>query len=673
MNTNSMLDTILQDLRYTFRTLRKDAGFTTFAILIVGLGIGASATVFSVVNALLLRPLPFEAPSDLVWITNFGNDGGLSAQTTQVDHMLDLRAQNKSFSAIGGYMAFYGNGDFKLTGDGESQRLSGVPVSQNFFDVLGVRPLIGRTFNDGESKWNGPRAVMLSYTFWQRRFNSDPNILTRKLILDDHPVEIAGVLPPEFDFGAVFAPGRRFEIFTPFPLAPETNRWGNTMAMIGRLKPGATVQTAQAEITILGKQFTAAHPRDRNNFSGHVSALSEHVSGKARPALFVLSAAVAVVMLIVCANLSSLLLGRTAARQKEIAIRAALGAGRARLVRQMLTESLVLSFGGAIFGLLAAFAGTYGIAHIQTLSIPLLQEIHLDRSAVLFTILAALITGIAFGVLPAINVKGLALHDTLKDAGRGSSQGASHAWVRKILVIAEVGFACMLLLGAGLLMRSLMSVMDLDLGFHPESASTIRVDPDSRYTTDQTRNTYFNEVLRLVREIPGVSAAGLTDALPLGKNRGWGVGAEGVQYPQGQYPNAYPRMISEGYFQAMGVPLRKGRDFTERDTLDNELVMVVNETLARALWPGQDAIGKRIVGRKPVRIVGIVGDVRTWRSNRNPATRCTSPSVNWRIIRQSIWSYDPACLKERWPSESDKPCSRSSQTCLRASSAPCRH
>ncbi|HEY3744122.1 MAG TPA: ABC transporter permease [Bryobacteraceae bacterium] len=607
-----MIDTLLQDLRYTFRTLRRDLTFTAFAVLIAGLGIGASATVFSVVNALLLRPLPFKNPSELAWIANHGTDD-LSGQTTQIDHMLDLRRQSQSFSEIGGYMAFYGNGDFKLTGDGEPERLSGVPVSQNFFAVLGVQPELGRYFSDDESKFNGAKAVILSHAFWARHYDSDPKIIGRKIILDDNPVPVVGVMPASFDFGAIFNPGRHFELFTPFPLAPETNRWGNSMAMVGRLRPGATIKSAQAETTILAKQFVKAHQQDRNDFVGVVSSLAEHVSGGVRPALVVMACAVGVVMLIVCANLSSLLLGRTVSRQKEIAIRAAMGAGRARLARQMLTESLVLSFAGAVLGLIVALVGTRAIAHIQSLSIPLLEDIHLDASAFGFILLAAVLTGLAFGVLPALNLKVLALHDSLKDSGRGTSQGTGHAWTRKALVVAEVAFACMLLVGAGLLVRSLFQVLDINLGFRPESAASVRIDPDSRYKTQAEQNAYFDEALRLVREIPGVSAAGLADALPFGMNRTWGAPAEGIQYTPKDFPFAFPHIVSDGYFQALGVPVKSGRDFTPRDNMDaGEPTIIINESLARRLWPGEEAVGKRIAGAaaKFRRVVGVVGDTR---------------------------------------------------------------
>src|SRR5918996_1169820 len=257
------LDDLLQDLRYTVRTLRRDAGFATFAILIAGLGIGASATVFSVVNALILRPLPFAEPGQLIWIAN-GNTAGLSGQTTQVGHMLDLRERTQSLSAIAGFFAFYGVGDNLLIGKGEPERLSGVPVSDNFFDVLGVRPALGRTFTPAECTWNGPKAVILAHGFWERRFNSDASIVGTALTINNEPHAVVGVLPASFDFGAVFAPGSHFDLYFPFPLAEQTNRWGNTMAMIGRLKPGVTPEAAHAEVRTIAAQLTAENAGRRN-------------------------------------------------------------------------------------------------------------------------------------------------------------------------------------------------------------------------------------------------------------------------------------------------------------------------------------------------------------------------------------------------------------------------
>jgi putative ABC transport system permease protein len=604
-------DNLAQDLRYTARTLRRDAGFTTFAILIAGLGIGASATVFSVVNTLILRPLPFSEPHQLVWIGNF-DSSGLSGQTTQVDYMLDLRERAQSLSALAGYFAFYGVGDNLLSGKGEPERLSGVPVSDNFFDTLGVKPLLGRVFNAEECKWNGPKAVMLAHGLWQRRFNSDPAIVGTTLTLNDQVHTVVGILPPSFDFATVFAPGSRFDLYFPFPLSPETNRWGNTMAMIGRLKPGIPVAHARAEIATLAPQMTREHP-ERNTFRGAVvKPLAEQVSGRIRLAVWVLAGAVGMVMLIVCANLSNLLLARTASRQKEIAIRTALGAGRRRLLAQMLTEGIVLSCTGALLGLALSVAGTRALARLDAVSIPLLRDVRTDFTALGFALALAVATGIVFGLAPALQTRGAAIAHALKDATRGSTEGRRRSWIRNALVVSEIAFACVLLVGAGLLIRSLIRVLDVDMGFQPARAATIRVDPDGRYATREQRTAYFGEVLRRVKELPGVEGAAITDALPLGRNRTWGARAKDVVYERGQAPLAFPRIVSDGYPAAMGIPLRSGRDILPSDTATTEPVIVINETMARTVWPGQDPIGKYLLGgcAKERRVVGVVGDVR---------------------------------------------------------------
>ncbi len=602
------LDSILQDLRYTFRTLRRDSGFTTFAILIVGLGIGASATVFSVVNTLLLRPLPFRDPDRLVWIANH-DASGLSGQTTQVGHLLDLRERNQSFTDLAGYFAFYGVGDNLLSGHGEPERLSGVPVSENFFQVLGIQPQLGRLFTAEECKWHGPKAVLLSHGLWERRFGSDPGLVGRTLTINDEPVTVAGVLPASFDLASVFAPGSHFDLYFPFPLSNETNRWGNTMAMVGRLKPGVAIGSAQAELKILAAQITRAHP-ERNDFEGKIVPLAEHVSGRIRPALMVLACAVGVVMLIVCANLSNLLLARTATRQKEIAIRTALGAGRGRLMRQMLTEGVTLSCCGAALGVILAAGATHVLARVEALSIPLLGNVRTDVTVLVFCLLAAVATGVVFGLTPALQVPRNALHDALKDTARGSTAGKGRNWIRGALVVSEIAFACVLLVSAGLLVRSFLRVLDVNLGFRPEHAATVRVDPDARYSTQAQVNAYFDEVLRRVRDIPGVGAAGLTDALPLGRNRSWGAPAKGQVYPRGKFPNAFVRVVSDGYLKALGIALIDGRDISDRDTPSGEPAIVINQTMARTLWPGQNAIGQLMRACGERRVVGVVGDVR---------------------------------------------------------------
>jgi predicted permease len=604
------LENLRRDVRYAVRTLLRDAGFAAFAILIVGLGVGASCTIFSVVNTLLLRPLPFRDPGRLVWIANHQDEtNDMSGKTSQTDYLLDLRAKNQSYEDLAAYFAFYGLGDAKMIGGGEPERLTSVPVTQNFFPLLGVEPQLGRQFSAQESKQNGPRVTMLSDGLWRRKFAADPNIVGRALSFDGGPVTVVGVLPASFDFSTVFTPGSRVDMFEPLPLSPEMNREGNTVAIIGRLKPGVSVQSAAAETAVLGKLLQQAH-KDRNDFEPKVSGLAQHVSGQLRPTLVVLACAVGVVMLIVCANLSNLLLARGATRKKEIAIRTAMGAGRGRLIGQMLTESLVLSCCGAALGLLLAFVGTRALAHLTSVSIPLLSDVRIDGSVLGFTLVAALVTGLLFGLVPALQVQDLKLHDTLKDSNRGSSQGRGHAWIRGALVVSEIGLACVLLVGAGLLIRSFLRVLDVNMGFRPERAAALRIDPNSSYKTQESQNAYFTEALHRVMEVPGIEGAGLSDSLPLGHNRSWGVAAKGVQYTPQNYPNGFPRIISDGYFHAMGIPLKAGRDFTERDTKGSSNVIIINETLAKNLFPGEDPIGKILRADNPERtVVGVVGDV----------------------------------------------------------------
>jgi predicted permease len=599
------MDDLTQDLRHSFRGMRRDAGFTAFTILIAGLGIGASCTVFSVVNALLLRPLPFRDPGRLVWIAN-GDDWA----STQAEHYSDLRELNRSFSDLAGF-GVYGVGDQQLTGSGEPERLTSVPVTGNFFAVLGVQPAIGRSFTTEEclGRYSAPPAMLLSYSFWRGRFASDPNVVGRKLTLNNRPVTVVGVLPASFDFGSVFAPGTSIDIVVPWPLTDKTKPMGNTMKIIGRLKPGATVRGAQAELTMLGKQLESQHP-ERNYIAPRLVPLAQRVSGGVRPALFALACAVGVVMLIVCVNLSNLQLARLGARQKEMAMRAALGAGRPRLLRQMLTESVALSCCGAVLGLALAVAGTRELAHLQAFNLPLLASVRIDGSALLFTLLAAVASGVLFGLLPALRVTALSLREGLQDGGRGSSGGKRHAWVRDGLVVSEVAFACILLVGAGLLIRSFLRVLDVNLGFQPERAAALRIDPSFQIPGFAQQNSFIDDVLNRARSVPGIVAAGITDVLPLRDDRGWAVSGVGQVYEKGHQPEAFIRVVSDGYFEAAGIPLRLGRVFTEGDRASSERVVVVNATLARTLWPGQNPVGQSITTDGGRRVVGVVADVR---------------------------------------------------------------
>jgi predicted permease len=484
------VESLLRDLGYGFRGMRRNLGSTIFAILIVGLGIGGASTVFSVVNALLLRPLAFRDPPRLVFISNGEN------YSTQAEQFSDLRRQTQSFSDLAGWSGYYRAGDKELTGNGEPERITSVPVTQNLFPLLGVEPAFGRSFTreEGEGKYSAPTAMLLSNSFWRRRFASDPAVVGKKLTLDNQPVTVIGVLPASFDFASVFSPGTPIDAFIPWPLTDDAKPHGNTMAIVGRLKPGATIGGAQAEFNVLANQLNSRHP-ERNPIHPMLVPLDEHVSGQVRPALVVLMCAVGLVMLIVCANLSHLQMARMATRQKEMAIRAALGAGRFRLLRQVLTESVTLSCCGAALGLLLAVAGTRELAHLNTFNLPLLESVRVDRTTLLFTLLATMATGVLFGLAPALQVLASKLREGLQDAGRGWSGSRRHGWFRDGLAVSQFALACLLLVGAALLIQSFLRVLDVNLGFQPERAAALRIDPSFRVSSLEQQNSFIDDVL----------------------------------------------------------------------------------------------------------------------------------------------------------------------------------
>jgi predicted permease len=598
------IESLLRDLGYGFRGMRRNLGSTIFAILIVGLGIGGASTVFSVVNALLLRPLPFPDPAQLVFISNGEN------YSTQAEQYSDLRDQNQSFSDLAGWSAFYRAGDKELTGNGEPERLTSVPVTQNLFSLLGVEPALGRSFTREEcqGKYSAPPAMLLSHNFWRRRFASNPNVIGKKFTLNDQPVTVIGVLPASFDFASIFAPGTPIDVFIPWPLTDDKKPQGNTMSIVGRLKPGATVAGAQAEFNVLAKRLDRQHP-ERNPIRPSLVPLEEHVSGQVRPALMVLMCAVGMVMLIVCANLSHLQMARMATRQKEMAIRAALGAGRFRLLRQVLTESIILSCCGAALGLLLAVAGTRELAHLNTFNLPLLESVRVDRATLVFTLLATVATGVLFGLAPALQVLASKLREGLQDAGRGWSGGRRHGWFRDGLAVSQFALACLLLVGAALLIQSFLRVLDVNLGFQPERAAALRIDPSFLVSTAAQQNSFIDDILQRARSVPGITAAGITDVLPLDGDRSWQVSGKGQIYEKDNYPEAFIRVVSDGYFEALGIPLKSGRELTENDRASSEPVVVVNETLARTLWPGQNPVGQVMTQDGGRRVVGVVGDV----------------------------------------------------------------
>jgi predicted permease len=597
-----------QDLNYTFRNLGRSPGFLAVSVLIVGLGVGATTAIFSVVNAILLRPLPFHEPERLVWVANTSEGIGLSGVTSRASNLRDWRELSRSFESLTGYFAFFDYSSFVLTGGGEPERLVGVGVAQNFLHVLGVRPQLGRSFVDEECVWNGRPAVILTHGFWQRRYGGDPGVVGTSIVLNDQPTAVVGVLPASFDFASIFTPASRVDFLNPFPIADETDRWGNTLAVIGRLAPGRSVSEAQAELDLVNRQLKEADP-GRWGLGARVSGLQEHITHRFRRPLVVLACAVGVVLLIVCANLSSLLLARASSRTKEMAIRSALGASRSRLVRQLLTESLVLSVCGGVLGVMLAYGLTRAVAGTQAFDVPLLRSVTVDGAALLFALAVALVTGLLFGVVPALQTSTVRPQEALADASRGSSETATRTRSREALVVAEVAMACVLVVGAGLLLRSFVTLLHVDLGFRPEGVVAWRIEMGNR--DRDTRIAFLDRLLEHVRSVPGVESVGLSDALPLGRNRSWSVAARGEVYADGEQPIAFPRMVDSGYLETMGIRLVSGRHFTPRDAEGVERAIIVNETLARRLWPGRDPLGQVVLlGYEDWHVVGVAGDVR---------------------------------------------------------------
>jgi predicted permease len=622
------LDTVLQDLRYTMRTLARDRGFAIVAVLILALGIGANVVVFSVVNTILLRPLPFYDPDHLVWIAP-ANAQGLSGSTYSADAYEDLRQMNQSYQDVTGYFAFSTADNYKLMDHGDPKPVTGMQVAGNFFHVLGVDAGIGRLFTEDESRKGGPAAVLLAYPFWKRQFGGDRSIVGRSITLDNKPVTVVGVLPESFDFGAAFSPGAKMDMFAPV-IMDDIRYDGNTLTLIGRLKPGVTLAQARTEARTLFPQFYwgKRYPDSKGNYTGYPILLKEYISGKLRRSLVVLWSAVGLILLIVCVNLSNLLLARAAARSKEFALRSALGAGRGRLVRQLLTESLVLAIVGALLGLGIAYALLAYLAHQGSIALPLLSQVRLDGMALLWTVAITMTTAILFGLLPGLRASRANVQEALKDGGHGATEGRKHESLRTVLVVSEVALACVLLIGAGLLLRSFLKVLDVDLGFQPSTAATIQLDYDDGGKVER-RNAIFENVSRRISSLPGVEAAGLSDNLPLERNRGWGSPyIKGKTYKKGELPGAYVYIVSPGYFRAMGMPLR-GRDFTWADNDKGGDVVVLNETAAKALWPNEDAVGKMVVIDKyDVRVIGVIADVKNTGVEEQPGWQMYLPMMS---------------------------------------------
>ena len=606
-----------RDIVYTFRSLRNNPGFAAVAILVLALGIGVNAAVFGVVNTLLLRPLPFRDSQRLVWFTGGKSlaskvraAAGLSGRTYTVDAYEEFKRNNQSFQAVTSYQTFYSSIQYKLTGSGEPRQLFAVEVADNFFPTLGIQPALGRDFTKEECQKGGRPAALLSYYFWKNQYASDSAIVGKAITVNGKPVTVVGVLPATFDFGSVFAPGMKVDIFVP-AVMDFWRTWGNTLAIVGLLKPGVSVAQAQNEADILFPHLKVVHPDWYEDYASELTTLKDHVSGRLRRSLVALWFAVGMILLIVGVNLSNLQLSRAATRSKELAMRRALGASRGRIIRQLITESLVLSLGGALLGLGFAFGIVFYLAHQASITLPLLTTIRIDGAALGWTLLIALTVGILFGLAPAFKLSGADLQTALKDNGSGAAAGRRHERFRASLVVSEIALACILLVGAGLLLRSFLRVLDVDLGFEPSRAASMQVDYDDGGKL-ANRGPVLQEMLRRVSALPGIESAGIADMLPLDRNRSWGLAAVGSDPAHEKDAGAFVYLVTPGYIPTLGMRLRSGRDFNWSDTPESQHVVIINEAAARREWPGQAAVGKLANGieKNPVRVIGVVADVR---------------------------------------------------------------
>jgi putative ABC transport system permease protein len=613
------MDTLLQDIRYGARMLLKSRGFTAVAIFSLALGIGANTAVFSVVNAVLLKTLPYHEPQSIVLVWGEDKAAGSSRGQVSATDVADWRERNHVFDEI----TAFGSVRPSITGAGEPQRVPGAQVGDGYFAVMHAKPLLGRVFTLDEQQDGKDYVVVLGYGLWQRQFGGDPNVVGKTLVLSGHPYNVIGVMPADFQSlpaGLIDAPA---ELYRPVAEPPnEKERASRHLRAIARLKPGVTIGQAQAEMDLIARQLEQEHPTTNAGGGVHLVSLREDLIGRVRPALLMLFGAVAFVLLIACANVGNLLLARSTARHKEIAIRAALGAGRNRLVRQFLTESLLLSIAGGGLGVLAALWGTSLIEAASAKGLPALGHIEIDTTVLAFTAFMSVATGILFGIVPAWRASRPDLNETLSDGGRHSGAASTRSPLRSALVVAEVALALVLLICAGLLIKSVMRLRDVDPGFKADHIVTMNVWlPSAKYPKAPDWNSFFNRMIERIEALPGVEAAAVTSVLPVSDNFDRRtIEVEGQPKNPGENSDVDNYMVTPDYLHAMSIPLRQGRALTAQDTENAQLVVLVSETMARKLWPGADPLGKRVrfyssdpVDPRPWRtVVGVVRDVKQY-------------------------------------------------------------
>ena len=612
---------MLQDFRFALRGLALRPGFTVVAVITLALGIGATTAIFSVVRAVLLRPLDYPGADRLVKVYGFDKEENAPGNLSPAD-FLDFQRDNTVFSRMGanGFV-----GLFTITGGaGEAERVGGVNVTLGFFPTLGIQPALGRLFTAEEDRSGGPNTAILSDGFWRRRYGADPTIVGRTITLNASPFTVVGVLPASYRHLEI-NPERPAEIFTLFQFDPaQANRGGHFIRGVGRLKETASLEQAKAELDAIAARLEQQYPADNTAQGVVVKPLLESMVSESRPALLLLSGAVGFVLLVACANVANLLLARGTGRLRELALRAAIGADRSRLIRQMLTESVALSLVGAAVGLLLAYWATRGLTVLASAGVPRADQIGIDLPVLLFALAASLLTSVGFGLMPAVHLSRQDLHDSLKEGGRQQGPSIGRG-ARELLIVAEVALSIVLLIGAGLLVRSLWQLQHVNPGFAAENVLAMEVSlPTARYEEGQ-QMPFYQRLEERIRSIAGVSEAGAINILPLSNNYdSRGIQVEDHPMPQGQGFGPQARSITPGYFRAMRIPLIRGREFDAHDIETGQRVVIISRTMAEKYWPGEDAIGKRItfnsgipraeqqtVGGPGSRVVvGIAGDVK---------------------------------------------------------------
>ena len=615
---------MLTDLRYAFRQLIKSPGFTAVTILTLALGIGACTAIFSVVNAVLLRPLDYPEPARLVVIreTQLPDFPEFSVSPP---NYLDWEKQTKSYENL----AAYSGSRINLTGDGEPQQLIGVKATAHYFDVYGIKPALGRTFLPEEDAPGKNHVVVLSYPFWQRVFGGTADVVGRPIQLNGEPYTVIGVAPLGFGIAS------KVDAWMPMAFDPKEtandNRGAHYLNVAGRLRPGVTVAQAEAELKVLAAQLATQYPDSNKGWGIFLMPLQDYSVRDVRAVLYTLLGAVGCVLLIACANIANLLLARATARHREISIRAALGASRARLVRQLLTESVLLALCGGLAGMLLARWGLDALLALAPANLPRVADIHLDAGVLAFSLALSVLTGLVFGIAPAWLAARADVNEALKQGSRGSTEGGARGRLRSALVVLEVTFALMLLGGAGLLARSFMQLTHVDSGFTPENATVLRLSlPQKKYALPEQQTAFADALLERVKTLPGVQAVGLTHSMPLVGDYVLGFNIEGrPAIAPSDLPNTNYYAVTPDYFRAMGIRLMRGRVFTAQDNAKTPRVAIINETLARQHFPNEDPIGKRInITNGPDtwrEIVGIVGDIKQYGPDKATSNQSYEP------------------------------------------------